>query len=175
MNSKPLVTVYIPCGDYGRFLKQSVESVFTQLYTNWELIIIDDCSSDETVKIIKNFKKNDSRIKLSINKKNLGLAASLNIALRKAKADFIARADADDINLNERLQKQYYYLINNQNIDIVGTGAWLLNREGERIKSISLPPTNYQLKKLTFLKISKTVSNSKPLCILLRLNQLKSK
>lgn len=148
----PLISILLASYNEQSYIAESIRSIQNQTLENWELIIIDDCSSDETVKIIKNFLKIDNRIKLIINKKNLGLAASLNIALRNAKADYIARADADDINLRERLQKQYDYLINNQNIDIVGTGAWLLNREGKRVKNISLPSTNHQLKKLNFLK-----------------------
>ena len=140
----PLISILLASYNEQSYIADSIRSIQNQTLENWELIIIDDCSSDETVKIIKNFLKIDNRIKLIINKKDLGLAASLNIALRNAKADYIARADADDINLRERLQKQYDYLINNQNIDIVGTGAWLLNREGKRVKNISLPSIGRQ-------------------------------
>jgi len=97
MNSKPLVTVYIPCGDYGRFLKQSVESVFTQLYTNWELIIIDEASTDETAAIAHDLcSRFPKKITFVQNKKSIGLQKIANNVLNMANGKYLVRLDADD-------------------------------------------------------------------------------
>lgn len=149
---KPLISILLAAYNEENCISKAIESIQSQSFKYWELIIIDDCSSDKTENIIKDFSKFDNRIKLIANKNNIGLAASLNIGLKKAKTNFIARADADDTYQPDRLQKQYDFLIKNKHIDIVGTGAWLLNKKGEKIKCVSLPETNEILKNLPFLK-----------------------
>tara|TARA_B100000989_G_scaffold124046_1_gene91740 strand:+ start:20593 stop:21987 length:1395 start_codon:yes stop_codon:yes gene_type:complete len=97
MSSDPLVTIYIPCRNYGRFLKQSVESVLYQLYENWELILIDEASEDDTSKISKNFlKKYPEKIKFIKNDKPMGLQKLANHILKIANGKYMMRLDADD-------------------------------------------------------------------------------
>jgi glycosyltransferase involved in cell wall biosynthesis len=97
MNSKPLVTIYIPCGNYGRFLNQSVESVFNQLYTNWELIIIDEASDDDTAVISRELQSRfPEKITLIQNKKSIGLQKIANNVLNIANGKYLVRLDADD-------------------------------------------------------------------------------
>lgn len=97
MNSKPLVTIYIPCGNYGRFLRQSVESVFTQLYTNWELIIIDEASTDDTAVISRDLcSRSPEKITFVQNKKSIGLQKIANNVLDVANGKYLVRLDADD-------------------------------------------------------------------------------
>lgn len=97
MSSDPLVTIYIPCRNYGRFLKQSVESVLNQLYENWELILIDEASEDDTSKISKNFlKKYPEKIKFIKNGKPIGLQKLANHVLKIANGKYMMRLDADD-------------------------------------------------------------------------------
>src|SRR3989338_4647666 len=108
------------------YLRQAVESIIKQTYRNFEFIIVDDDSTDETWDYLKSL--NDPRVKLIKNKKNLGLAASLNIALRQvfdretqtesAQGDFIARMDADDICYPERMDTQLKFLKKNPDIDL---------------------------------------------------------
>ena len=80
-----------------KFIEETISSVLAQTYENWELLIVDDCSTDSSVEIIKNYCKNDDRIKLFINERNSGAASSRNWALREATGKWIAFLDSDDI------------------------------------------------------------------------------
>tara|TARA_B100001059_G_scaffold81784_1_gene79836 strand:- start:9307 stop:10680 length:1374 start_codon:yes stop_codon:yes gene_type:complete len=97
MKSPPLVTIYIPSKNYGKFLEKSIQSVISQIYTNWELIIIDEGSSDNTKTIAKNFvKKYPSKIKFIRNNKPVGLQKIANNVLDNANGKYMIRLDADD-------------------------------------------------------------------------------
>ena len=90
-----LVSIVMPSYNTGRYISDSIKSVLEQTYKNWELLIIDDCSTDNTVEVIKTF--DDSRIKLLHNEHNYGAAISRNYALREAQGKWIAFLDSDDI------------------------------------------------------------------------------
>jgi len=97
MSSDPLVTVYVPCRNYGRFLRQCVESVFEQLYSHWELIIVDECSDDDTIEVAKELcQRFPSKTKLLRNIEPLGLQRLANSVLGIAKGKYMVRVDADD-------------------------------------------------------------------------------
>lgn len=97
MNSSPLVTVYIPCRNYGCFLKQSVESVFEQLYTHWELIIVDEASTDNSVEVAQELCRiHPDKVTLIQNKNAIGLQRLANHVLGIAKGKYMVRLDADD-------------------------------------------------------------------------------
>ena len=97
LKSFPLVTVYIPCRNYGRFLAQCVESVFNQLYTNWELILVDEASEDNTASIAENLRqRRPDLITVVRNLKPLGLQKLANYVLGIAKGKYTMRLDADD-------------------------------------------------------------------------------
>ena len=135
--------------DIGR----AIDSIVAQTFTDWELIVIDDGSTDGTVDVVRAFAEKDSRIMLVRNDTNLELSASLNKGIGLARADLIARADADDVNLPERLAKQYQYFQANQETDVLGTAAYLLDEAGERARVYSYPQTHDELKALSFLKM----------------------
>ena len=97
MKQSPLVTIYIPCCNYGRFLQQSVESVYRQLYTNWELIIVDEGSDDESVRIADELcRRSPSKTSLIKNPQAIGLQRLANTVLGMAKGKYMIRLDADD-------------------------------------------------------------------------------
>ena len=97
MNMESLVTVYIPCRNYGKFLSKSIDSVLSQLYTNWELFIIDEGSTDDSVKIASEYlKKYSQKIKLIINEKPIGLQKIANNILGISNGKYMVRLDADD-------------------------------------------------------------------------------
>jgi len=97
MKNKPLVTVYIPCHNYGKYLSMAIESVINQIYEEWELIIIDEASNDDTEKISKSFqKKHPKKIKFVKNAKPLGLQKVANKILSMANGKYMIRLDADD-------------------------------------------------------------------------------
>lgn len=106
-----LVSIIMPSYNTGGYIKNSIESVLAQTYENWELIIVDDCSTDDTDSIVGQF--SDKRIRYLKNKKNSGAAISRNYALREAKGRWIAFLDSDDLWLPEKLEKQIAFMENN--------------------------------------------------------------
>ena len=135
-----------------RNIGRALESILAQTFVEWELIVIDDGSTDATADVVQRYADKDSRITLVSNETNLQLSASLNKAIALAQADLIARADADDVNLPERLSKQYEYMQEHREIDVLGTGAWLRDVTGQRVNSFSYPTSHSELKSLPFLK-----------------------
>ena len=127
------------------YLKNAVESILQQTYKNFEFIILNDASSDETQKYLKNLK--DQRIKLIVNKKNLGLAKSLNKTLDIAKGRFIARMDADDVSLPKRLEEQLFFLKKHPKIDLCGTWVDLIDSDGKIVGEKKYPTKSKDVKK----------------------------
>ena len=109
--SNDLVSIIMPSYNTGGYIKNSIESVLAQTYENWELIIVDDCSTDDTDSIVGQF--SDKRIRYLKNEKNSGAAISRNYALREAKGRWIAFLDSDDLWLPEKLEKQIAFMKNN--------------------------------------------------------------
>ena len=101
----------MPAYNSGRFIEQSIRSVLSQTYTEWELLIVDDCSTDDTPSIVASFK--DKRIHYQRNEHNMGAALSRNKAIQAAKGKYIAFLDADDKWLPTKLEKQVGFMQNN--------------------------------------------------------------
>lgn len=112
-----MITVLLPTYNNSLHITSAVRSILGQTFKDFELLIIDDCSTDDTVGKIKSF--NDPRIRLIINNENKELGKTLNIGLEKAKYELVARMDGDDISLPERLQKQYEYMTANGGTDVL--------------------------------------------------------
>lgn len=127
------------------YLKDSVRSILNQTYTNFEFIIVNDDSTDDSLSFLKNLQ--DSRISIITNKNNIGLAASLNLALKQASGDFIARMDADDISETERLEHQVNFLTKNKRVVLCGTWASKIDKNGKKIGSIHYPTSTGEIKK----------------------------
>ncbi len=108
-----LVSIITPSYNSSGFIADTINSVLVQSYTNWELLITDDCSKDESVKIISGFVGRDERIKLSVLKKNSGAAAARNNSIGMAKGRYIAFIDSDDIWMPDKLEKQIAFMQNN--------------------------------------------------------------
>ncbi|MCW3076085.1 MAG: glycosyltransferase [Bacteroidetes bacterium] len=126
-NNSPFISVLLPVYNAGKFLHESIESILNQTFSDFELIIINDGSKDNSKEIIKSF--NDSRI-IFIDQENIGLAASLNKGLGLAKGRFIARQDNDDISLPQRFEKQLIYFEQNPEVDLLGTAAEITDEQG---------------------------------------------
>lgn len=107
--SQELVSILMPSYNTEKYISASIESVLSQTYTNWELLIIDDCSSDNTDQVVSVYLK-DKRIKYLKNKKNSGAAFSRNKGLREAKGKWIAFLDSDDLWYSDKLEKQIRYM-----------------------------------------------------------------
>ncbi len=117
----PKISVVMSVYNGGAFLKESIESILNQSFKDFEFLIVNDYSSDSSEEIMKRYLEVDRRIKLIRNNGNQGLARSLNRALKLAQGEYIARMDADDVALTERLELQKQYLEQNQDIDLVGS------------------------------------------------------
>lgn len=111
----------MPVYNAETFLAESIDSIIAQTYTDWELIIIDDSSTDGSRTIAEHYCAHDTRILVFTNTHEKGLAGALNCALSHVRGQYIARADADDINVPERLQIEYDYLQTHPEIAIVGS------------------------------------------------------
>ena len=110
---KDLVSIIMPSYNSGRFIAETINSVLNQTYSNWELIIVDDCSSDNTGEIIKEYKKRYSNIIYKVLEKNSGAAIARNEALKLAQGKYIAFLDSDDIWMPEKLEKQIDFMKKN--------------------------------------------------------------
>lgn len=144
----PKITVLMPAYNAERYISKAIRSVLDQTFTEFELLIINDGSTDDTEKIIRSFV--DGRIRL-INQSNHGIAAALNMGLMNANTSIIARFDADDICMPERLSTQYSFLEAHPDHIIVGSDADYIDMEGEYVFSCRLPAhTNEEIRGLAF-------------------------
>ena len=128
----PLVTVLMPVFNAETFLKEAIDSILNQTFGEFELLIIDDCSTDASLSIIGSY--NDSRIKVISNEINLGIASCLNNGIKNSSASLIARMDADDVSHPERLKKQYAYMNAQPECVLLSTWALEMTPEGAPIK-----------------------------------------
>lgn len=125
--NKDLISVGIPFFNAEKFLSKAIESVINQSYDNWELLLLDDGSTDSSLKIAKKFQEQDDRIKVFYDGKNKGLGARLNELAVLSSGEYIARMDADDIMHPQRLDIQLHILKDNPNIDVLGTNAYVVD------------------------------------------------
>ena len=115
---EPLVSIIIPAYNAELFINDTISSVVNQTYANWELIIVNDGSTDTTLRVIENHSKTDKRISV-ITKENTGVSDTRNKGIEKATGEFVAFLDADDVWMKDNLQKKMNWLINNPAIDYV--------------------------------------------------------
>lgn len=136
-----LVSIIIPCYNAEKYVESAVRSIMNQTYKNLEIILTDDCSTDGTFAILEKFAVEDSRIKLYKNETNLKIVKTLNNMIQLATGKYIARMDADDISLPERIEKQVEFLEKNPGIAFCGTNAFIIDENGKCTGKTSLPIT----------------------------------
>lgn len=129
MSSNPSVTVLMSVYNGATYLREAIKSILSQSYKDFEFIIIDDGSTDDSLKIIESFAQSDNRIYFESHE-NCGLPTSLNKGLRLAKGTYIARQDADDISLPYRLQKQIEFFHNHTDAVLVFGGLQFIDKNG---------------------------------------------
>jgi len=125
---RPDVSVLMPVYNGASYLIEAIDSILNQTFTNFEFIIIDDGSTDNSVEIVRNY--SDTRINLYVNETNKGIVYTLNRGIDLSKAPLIARMDADDVSLPDRLEKQYDFLINHPDYSLVCSWINIIDREG---------------------------------------------
>lgn len=141
----------MPAYNVEKYIRPALTSILGQTYENFELIIVDDGSTDNTCDLIKSFR--DKRIILIRNPKNLKLPRSLNIAIDASKGKYICRSDADDLNIATRLQTQVEFLESHPKIDVVGTDMYVFNDDGHIGGGVCLKNTEHEdiIKKIHWL------------------------
>ncbi len=147
---KPLISVVMPAHNAQKYIGPSIESILNQTFKKFELIIINDYSRDGTNKIINEFAKKDPRIRIINNSKNLNIASTLNKGISIARSNIIARMDADDIALPNRLELQYKLINSSKNIAVVGADILIMDAEGRKIATRRYPDSSGKLKACLF-------------------------
>ncbi len=127
----PRVSIIMGVFNGEKRIQKSINSIITQSFKDWEFIICDDCSTDNTYEKLLSISKQDSRVKIIRNKKNMSLAFTLNECLKEAQGEYIARQDDDDLSEENRLEKQVLFLDSHPEIDLVSTWAKVINNNQE--------------------------------------------
>ncbi|WP_152184252.1 glycosyltransferase family 2 protein [Sulfurimonas indica] len=151
-----LISVVMPVYNAEKYLDEAIQSILNQTYKNFEFIIINDGSTDKSLKIIESYAKEDSRIIL-VSRENRGLVYSLNEGIEKAKGKYIARMDADDISLSHRFEEQIVLMESNK-LDICGS-HYLLVDQNNNINGLNITPLSHEM---CFLSLAAKVPFAHP-------------
>jgi len=139
--NKPKISVLMAVYNGEKVLNYTIDSILDQTFKDFEFLIIDDCSTDRTVDIIKAY--NDNRIRLYSNELNLGQTRSLNAGLKLADGEYIARMDADDYSMPKRLERQYIYMTKHPELSVLGTDCLVVDGS-DRKRSVSKGCSKYE-------------------------------
>lgn len=144
----PKVTIGIPVYNGACYIRQAIMSVLNQSFSNFELIVTDDGSTDNTVEILK--KISDPRIRLVVDGKNYGISYRLNQQIDMSRGDYFFRMDADDIMTPNRVEMQYTFLKEHPNVDVVGSPAWVIDCNNQLIGKRVVKTNNVTIDDLFF-------------------------
>ena len=134
-----LISIITPAFNAEKYIKSTIESVISQTYQNWEMLIVDDCSSDNTIQIVEGYCNIDSRIRIIKHTINQGVAAARNTALAEAKGEYIAFLDSDDIWAPQKLDTQYRFMEDNGYLLTYTAYQKYLSETDEKGKVITVP------------------------------------
>lgn len=157
MEQVPKISVVMSVYNGSNFLAQSIQAILEQTFRDFEFIIIDDASTDNTPDIIKKFADQDLRIRAFRNEKNIGPAGfirNLNTGCKEAKGKYIARIDHDDISRKDRFQLQYDFLESNPDIFITGAALRKIDENGNDLGLMKAPINDLEIRKTMPKKIS---------------------
>lgn len=145
---KEKISVLIPTYNVEKFVEKAIRSIMIQTYSDLEIIIVDDCSTDNTFHILQQLAREDSRIKLFRNETNKKIAETLNFALTQATGKYIARMDGDDISHPKRMETLYNYLQENPEVKLVGSNVLSIDEVDNVLKKSTLPESSETIKKV---------------------------
>lgn len=145
----PLVSIITPSFNSEKFIAETIKSIQNQTYSNWEMIIMDDCSTDNSFSIIKEMALNDNRIQFFRLEKNSGTGIARNLALSKSKGKYIAFVDSDDLWKPEKLKKQIDFLLKNK-LPFTFTFYECIDEEGKSVNKRVEAPRNLSYRQLFF-------------------------
>ncbi len=152
----PTVSVVLPTYNSSSFLSAAIDSILNQTFTNFELLLLDDCSSDDTRKIIEKYAQKDNRISYIFNDKNLGIAKNRNKGIKAAKGKYIANMDHDDICDVTRLETQVQFLEKNPDYSAVGGQILIIDENADIVGKRQYPVFHQEIVKI--------ISNISPMC-----------
>ncbi len=147
-SNQPLVSVIMPVYNAADFLEEAIQSIVRQSYIHWELIVVDDASTDSSLKIIEKFKKENAlRIRVKRLSKNLnkGGDPAANVGFKMARGKYVARMDADDVAMPERLEKQVRYMEKHKEVFMLGGQAKVIDKKGKVMGVKRVPLTNGEI------------------------------
>jgi hypothetical protein len=144
MSEQPAVTVLMSAFNGAAFLSEAVESILRQTFRNFEFLIIDDASTDGSAKILAAVR--DPRVRVVRNDTHLGLTRSLRLGIELARGQYVARMDADDLALPERLEKQVAYLTMCPDVGIVGSACCVIDQSGCEVGLLRMPEDDLQIR-----------------------------
>lgn len=153
----PRVTVLMSVWNGRRYLRESIESILRQTYADFEFLIINDGSTDTSQSIIDSY--SDDRV-ISITQDNIGLTRSLNRGLRLAKGIYVARLDADDFSLPERLSRQVAFLDANPHVGAAGSAVLIVNEAGATLRQVHYPASHDEITQQLFRMVNPIVHSS---------------
>ena len=140
------ISMIMPVYNSERYVSIAIESILTQTFQDFEFIIVNDGSTDSSLEVIQRFQVKDSRIRI-LDLPHQGITKSLNSAIRIAQGKYIARMDADDISMPERLEKQYHYMEAHPEIAVCGSGALIIDEDGDVIRKDRVVCTHENIEK----------------------------
>lgn len=144
-----LLTVVLPVYNGGPFLRPAVESILEQRWTDFEFIIIDNCSTDGSWEIVEEYAATDPRIRPVRNERNMGFVYSLNRGNELARTEYVARMDADDVSTPDRLEKQMAFLLAHPEVDVVTCWNGQFSEDPDDVRFvIRAPETHEELSRL---------------------------
>ncbi len=149
----PMVSIVMPVYNPGSFLVAAIESILSQTYTDFELIVINDASTDGTGEILDKYAKLDKRIRVYTNTKNLGVTKSEMLGVAKSRGQFIGRMDSDDISYPERIGEQVAFLQKNKDVVAVGAQCDLIDSKGNIIGSKRFPTDDKSIRGMIFTSV----------------------
>jgi glycosyltransferase involved in cell wall biosynthesis len=138
----PSISVLMPVYNGQSFLQESIESILNQTFPDFEFIIVDDGSTDDSAGIIQKYMQRDSRIRLIRNPRNQGLIDALTLGNQSCTGKYIARMDADDISRPDRLKMQWEYMQSHPEIDVLGSNTAYIDEKGNLLKGKLIEPSD---------------------------------
>ncbi|MDO9385847.1 MAG: glycosyltransferase [Thiobacillus sp.] len=150
LKTPPVISVLLSVYNSEKYVSLAIESILNQTFADFELIIVDDCSSDASWDICLKYAQQDNRIVAVRNKLNLGGCETLNVGLKLAKGRYIARQDNDDWSYPDRLAKQLKFMETHQNVGIVGGNMEIINEDGKVIGKRTYNYTDGMIRKKIF-------------------------
>jgi glycosyltransferase involved in cell wall biosynthesis len=147
------ISITIITHNREKYIAEAIESVLDQSFKDWELIIIDDASTDNTAEVVAKYLVQDHRIKFHSENVNLGITKARNLALQLTQGKYVAVLDSDDVWIDsDKLQKQYHFLENNSDYILVGGAVIVINEHGQEIRRYKNPSKDEDIRARILLR-----------------------